>query len=381
VLSPHLLLARCADWQPPTLISTRPPTFFLIPTTHSKSTHHTHQNSSHYIHSKSNSTMQTYDCNSGVYLPQHITINSNGSRSYGNSNGYRGGEHATSSRHPHTSNGCYGGAYATSRHYNGDLRTQAPSMASKKITNGQCRLLSLPPEIRNRIYQHAFSHSRGVQFLYPSLAEASNSSPDQLARLYGTQNLEPWKGLKLVLPTTRNTAIPMDSFNDALEDSVQRPILIDAREKGVMQEFNQLKFACWQLYRETGGLEIKYNDLVIQQHHVDDDALHHQYWTFTRHLGEKLTWLNGAMVKFDKTDGRRVYGPYWEDKSHSRCVEGMPADWIVPLARALGLLTASAVGDEELGDLREAVRQRMQERRLRNVDMRLVGQEWVVRGI
>lgn len=96
--------------------------------------------------------------------------------------------------------------------------------------------MSLPSELRNRIYEFALSASTPLYYL------------------------EPHKGSKAILHI--RTALPHPPHHQAVE-------------------FNQLKYANKQLYAETAGLELKFNNITISAR-----------WAFNNPAAKLVTWLS-----------------------------------------------------------------------------------------
>lgn len=143
-------------------------------------------------------------------------------------------------------------------------------MASNRLHEGdRPTLLTLPAEIRNRIYQYALSN----------------------------------KQLSLVLPlgwVMFGEPIPPTHAKLA----IHRPIFIDADSVEIM-EFNQLKFVCRQLYAEAAGLELKYNDIAITQHYWSSEYMvSEQFRQLAEQVKAKTHWLTGVTVTLDDMSPR-----------------------------------------------------------------------------
>ncbi|KAF1848607.1 uncharacterized protein K460DRAFT_403889 [Cucurbitaria berberidis CBS 394.84] len=135
-------------------------------------------------------------------------------------------------------------------------------MSSAQLRKGiQPTLLTLPGEIRNRICQYALSCEM----------------------------------LRLALPVV-GTSPPSPLLDSRL--AVPRPILIDAAVQDLTKviEFNQVKFACRQLYAETAGVELKYNHLLITRRWNFEDSVCEQFLQLAKHVQAKLHWLAASTV-------------------------------------------------------------------------------------
>ena len=92
-------------------------------------------------------------------------------------------------------------------------------------------LFHLPNELRNRIFEMALTDLRGLKCIYRTRTMIKKGH----------------KGGKTVL---YKAAIIARSYQN---------------QKGNWADFNQLKYVCRQLYKETAGYEIRFNDILFQR--------------------------------------------------------------------------------------------------------------------
>ena len=117
-------------------------------------------------------------------------------------------------------------------------------------------LLRLPGELRNRIYEYALTNENGLYYTKKHFnAGPRNSKPSKLA-LHTKELHKP----KLVMadPVWDN----LDIYSCS-EVSWINSDYYDELKRSYTEDFNQLKYVCRQLYSETAGLELKYNDLIL----------------------------------------------------------------------------------------------------------------------
>ncbi|CAO2654138.1 Nn.00g108710.m01.CDS01 [Neocucurbitaria sp. VM-36] len=138
-------------------------------------------------------------------------------------------------------------------------------MAPNQLRKGnQPTLLTLPGEIRNRIYRYALACDK----------------------------------LKVILPFVDNAELPVPW---KFRSKVQRLILVDATVDDVpnIVEFNQLKFTCRHFYTETAGLELKYNNIFVTRRWTFEDEVGSQFLQFANLVKAKAHWLSGSILTLE----------------------------------------------------------------------------------
>jgi hypothetical protein len=138
-------------------------------------------------------------------------------------------------------------------------------------------LLTLPAEIRNVINSYALSASGD---------------------------------LHLVLPTDQSSTGPKipDSSDEEL---VRRSILtLPTVDSENLVDFNQLKYVCRQLYAETAGIELKFNDLSIRQKSDLEGTFGTRFQTLMRHVEPRIHWLSGATIVLEGSRDARDFDDY-----------------------------------------------------------------------
>ncbi|KAF2823017.1 hypothetical protein CC86DRAFT_385184 [Ophiobolus disseminans] len=114
----------------------------------------------------------------------------------------------------------------------------------------------------------------------------------------------------------------MHSLPKVVSDRMKRMLLVDTASAQAGEatedssvEFNQLKFVCKELYSETAGLEIRYNDLLIQQTFENKLPVAEQHQLLVNHIGEsRFSWLSGTTITLENTLTLKVMS---EDKRTS----------------------------------------------------------------
>ncbi|KAJ4375012.1 hypothetical protein N0V83_002091 [Neocucurbitaria cava] len=133
-------------------------------------------------------------------------------------------------------------------------------------------LLTLPGELRNRIYRYALSCDT----------------------------------LKVILPW-EDKPKPRPSFNSRLRppfksrSAVSKLTLMDAAVDDIwgVVEFNQLKFACRQLYAETAGLELQFNNIRITRRWGFENEAGKQFLQIADQVKGKEHWLSGSIITLE----------------------------------------------------------------------------------
>jgi hypothetical protein len=101
------------------------------------------------------------------------------------------------------------------------------------------------------------------------------------------------------------------------EELARRPILtlptVDSKN---LVEFNQLKYVCRQLYAETAGIELKFNNLSIRQESDLAGTFGTRFQTFMRHFEPRIQWLSGAPIVLE---GSRDARDFDNDESFHPC--------------------------------------------------------------
>jgi len=132
-------------------------------------------------------------------------------------------------------------------------------------SNQPCPFLDLPPEIRNHIYQFALTSAFGY--------------------------------LRLQSPSEPGTTIH-SSVSPSIDDAFHRTLLINSDDADLDTEFNQLKFVSKQLYQETAGIEVRFNDIVIAKKWSSELSLGTQLLQFIQLVSiSKRHWLVGCTFR------------------------------------------------------------------------------------
>jgi len=151
-------------------------------------------------------------------------------------------------------------------------------------------LLGLPAEIRNRIYEYALDPSPNVlQVAWPKRRkENENKSSERInARTYVLY------------------------------------IRLDAKRRA--HHFNQLRYVCQQMHKETSDLEVKHTGLIFHPSNNTDISTIYGLKKFVSELGDnRMSWLGQIFLSEDKSakDGSRTKDPrIWISKSIDRIFE------------------------------------------------------------
>jgi hypothetical protein len=134
-------------------------------------------------------------------------------------------------------------------------KSRKPTSTKKPKTHTPPTLLTLPAEIRNKIYSYAFASPHGLLLKWTPGVSRRN----------------------------------------------KKPILVSPNDEGERHSTNQLKYANKQLYRESAGLELQLNTIIVEDYNTECTAQHFlkfaNFCTPTR-----LGWLTSVVLEQKRGD-------------------------------------------------------------------------------
>lgn len=163
---------------------------------------------------------------------------------------------------------------AVSRIARGDSDSMTSGYSKSAPTqDGTNRLLQLPGEIRNTIYEYALTANHHELFYRDSID--FDTIPQAVTEEVNSID-DIWH------------ATPQECVDAYYEhESAQGVKLCSTAES--TSEFNQLKYVCKQLYKETKHLSLLYNDIVFAQDNVCAQNATHQFIRFVRQCDKSWT--------------------------------------------------------------------------------------------
>lgn len=102
--------------------------------------------------------------------------------------------------------------------------------------------------------------------------------------------------LKPILPLVEPASIP-EAFILCKQARPAKVALVDPADTEE-NEFNRLNYGCRELYAETAGWELKFNDIHISRRWDIEEYMDEQFWKFFETIFAKKHWLQGAHIMF-----------------------------------------------------------------------------------